>query len=39
MRHVLNELPYVGKEEATIALEPDPSIVSRFHRSVIQIDT
>ncbi len=38
MRHVLSRLPYEGKENAKTALHPDPSIVTRFHRSHKQID-
>ena len=38
IRHVLNSLPYKGKEEATVTLPPDPSTVLRFHRKSKVID-
>jgi polyphosphate kinase 2 len=38
MRYVLSQLEYKGKEEPVTHLQPDPSIVRRFHRSVKQID-
>lgn len=38
MRYVLSRLEYEGKEEPVTHLQPDPSIVLRFHRSVKQID-
>ncbi len=38
IRHVLNTLPYKGKEEATVNLHPDPSIVLRFHRKSKAVD-
>ena len=38
IRHVLNTLPYKGKEEANVALHPDPGIVLRFHRKSKAVD-
>lgn len=38
IRHVLNTLPYQGKEEAKVNLHPDPGIVLRFHRKSKVID-
>jgi polyphosphate kinase 2 len=38
IRHVLNLLPYTGKESATVSVEPDPNIVSRFHRQAANLD-
>ena len=38
MRHVLSRLPYGGKRSTETSLHPDPSIVTRFHRSNKQID-
>lgn len=38
MRHVLNSLPYEGKDDPATILAPDPSVVRRFHRSIQQID-
>lgn len=32
IRHVLNTLPYKGKDESKVNLHPDPEIVLRFHR-------
>ena len=32
IRHVLNTLPYDGKETAKVNLHPDPNIILRFHR-------
>ena len=38
MRYVLSQFDYTGKGEAKIPLSPDPNIIMRYHRSVIQID-
>ncbi len=38
IRHVLNTLPYKGKEEANVTLHPDPAIVLRFHRKSKVVD-
>jgi len=38
MRHVLSQFDYDGKGESNIPLLPDPNIIMRYHRSVIQID-
>lgn len=38
MRYVLNRFSYKGSETAEVSTQPDPSIVSRFHRSVTQLD-
>jgi polyphosphate kinase 2 len=38
IRHVLNLLPYAGKEEATVRLAPDPNIITRFHRESMNVD-
>ncbi len=38
IRHVLNSLPYKGKEEAKVNLHPDPGIVLRFHRRSKVVD-
>ena len=38
MRYVLSQFDYKGKGEAKIPLSPDPNIIMRYHRSVIQID-
>ena len=38
IRHVLHLLPYSGKESATVSVEPDPNIVSRFHRQAANLD-
>ena len=38
IRHVLSRLPYEGKGETGTSLHPDPSVVTRFHRSHKQID-
>jgi polyphosphate kinase 2 len=38
MRYVLSQFEYEGKGVANIPLTPDPNIVMRYHRSVIQID-
>jgi hypothetical protein len=36
--HVLNLLPYKGKEEAPIRLTPDPNVITRFHRKMVELD-
>jgi len=35
---VLNLLPYKGKEEAQTRLAPDPNVISRFHRKMVELD-
>jgi polyphosphate kinase len=38
LRYVLNLLPYKGKELAKIRLAPDPNVVTRFHREMVELD-
>ena len=38
LRYVLNLLPYKGKEESPIRLTPDPNIITRFHRKMVELD-
>jgi polyphosphate kinase 2 len=38
MRYVLSQFDYPGKGETGITLLPDPNIIMRYHRSVVQID-
>jgi polyphosphate kinase 2 (PPK2 family) len=38
MRYVLFTLPYAGKGDATITLQPDPNVVMRYHRSSKHLD-
>ena len=38
LRHVLTLLPYKGKEEASIRLTPDPNVITRFHRKMVELD-
>lgn len=38
LRHVLNLLPYKGKEDASIRLTPDPNVITRFHRKMVELD-
>ncbi|MDH4361132.1 MAG: polyphosphate kinase 2 [Nitrospirota bacterium] len=38
IRHVLNTLPYKGKDESTVNLHPDPDVVLRFHRKSKAVD-
>ena len=38
LRHVLNLLPYKGKDEAQIRLAPDPNVITRFHRKMVELD-
>ncbi|MFY0673407.1 MAG: polyphosphate kinase 2 [Bacteroidia bacterium] len=38
IRYVLSRFNYDGKDEAKVVLAPDPNIVSRYHRSIIQVD-
>ncbi len=38
LRYVLNLLPYKGKEEAQIRLTPDPNVITRFHRKMVELD-
>jgi polyphosphate kinase 2 len=38
MRYVLSQFDYARKGESGISLLPDPNIIMRYHRSVVQID-
>jgi polyphosphate kinase 2 len=38
IRFVLNLLSYAGKDAAGVSIEPDPNIVSRFHRQAANLD-
>lgn len=38
IRHVLSQFDYEGKNDADITLFPDPNIIMRYHRSILQID-
>lgn len=38
LRHLLNLLAYRGKEEAQIRLTPDPNVITRFHRKMVELD-
>jgi polyphosphate kinase len=38
LRYVLNLLPYKGKEEAQIRMTPDPNVITRFHRKMVELD-
>ena len=38
LRYVLNLLPYKGKGETQIRLTPDPNIIMRFHRKMVELD-
>lgn len=38
MRYVLSQFDYEGKGVSDITLAPDPNVVMRYHRSVVQID-
>ncbi len=38
MRYVLSQFNYEGKGESGITLLPDPNVILRFQRSVLQID-
>lgn len=38
LRYVLNLLPYSGKDEAPIRLAPDPNVIARFHRKMVELD-
>lgn len=38
IRYVLNRFNYTGKDEASTVLAPDPNVVMRYHRSIIQVD-
>lgn len=38
MRYVLSQFEYEGKGESGISLAPDPNVIMRYHRSVVQID-
>lgn len=38
IRHVLNRFDYEGKDDAGTVLAPDPNVVMRYHRSIIQLD-
>jgi polyphosphate kinase 2 len=39
IRYVLSQFDYPGKENAKTVIYPDPNIVQRFHRSVLQTDS
>ncbi len=38
MRYVLSQFDYTDKGESKISLLPDPNVIMRYHRSVVQID-
>ncbi len=38
MRYVLSQFDYTGKGESNIPILPDPNVIMRYHRSVVQID-
>jgi polyphosphate kinase len=38
LRYVLNLLPYKGKELAQTRLAPDPNVVTRYHRKMVELD-
>lgn len=38
MRYVLSQFDYEGKGDSGVALPPDPNVIMRYHRSVVQID-
>ncbi|HRC45532.1 MAG TPA: polyphosphate kinase 2 [Nitrospira sp.] len=38
LRYVLNLLAYKGKDEAQIRLTPDPNVITRFHRKMVELD-
>ncbi len=38
IRYVLSQIPYEGKNKATVSLHPDPDVVQRYHRKNLQID-
>lgn len=38
MRYVLSQFDYDGKGESGITLLPDPNVIMRYHRSMLQID-
>ena len=38
IRHVLNMLPYRGKDDPAVNLTPDPNVVTRFHRATTTLD-
>ena len=38
LRYVLNLLPYKGKEETQTRLTPDPNVITRFHRKMVELD-
>ena len=38
MRYVLSQFDYDGKGDSGITLLPDPNVIIRYHRSILQID-
>jgi polyphosphate kinase len=38
IRHVLNHLPYRGKNESDVHLSPDPNAITRYHRESATLD-
>ena len=38
LRYVLNLLAYNGKNETPIRLTPDPNVITRFHRKMVELD-
>ena len=38
MRYILSQFDYKGKGNTNISLLPDPNVIMRYHRSIVQID-
>jgi polyphosphate kinase 2 (PPK2 family) len=38
MRYVLSQFDYEGKGQSDISLFPDPNVIMRYHRGIVQID-
>lgn len=38
IRYVLSVIPYAGKDEATISLQPNTNIITRYHRHATRVD-
>jgi hypothetical protein len=38
LRYLLNMLSYKGKGDAPIRLTPDPNVIMRFHREMVELD-
>ena len=38
IRYVLSIIPYLGKDEAQVSLQPNTNIITRYHRHASRVD-